>query len=946
MENATGDYIAFVDSDDYISIDFFRVLIQKAEENTCDIVIGKITHEDERGYRYIHNMYDSIDFGIMEGDEILTAFWEQRGYNFIWHTVWNKLYSKKLWDKSLPILKRQDKHLIMTEDFVFSSVLMNYAERMSAAEYGCYYYFQHTGASTSLNGNITKYVKNITDLSTAFDFVESFIKSDEYKLNVTDDFKAWKKLYKFFWHRNIDNSGVSKKQKRDLFQFLEDKMPDVKAEGKFPDYFYHVTTTYDSRYNDLSELVCSDNVECVSFDIFDTALIRPFYDPHDLFAVLNRDYASLAPYDKRDFSKIRDAAEAQARKKLIYCDLPLKEDVTLDDIYDEIVNSFYVRKNIADKLKLLELDAELRLCAKRKSIYNIYKLALFCGKKVFFTTDTYFDRDFIQKLLRKNGYTEYDGLLVSSEENSAKRTGTLFDILVKRVECKAENILHIGDNWDSDVRFARQHGINAFFYAKYIDCIQYNISDIKSTHSCGPYKEPSGNMVNYQKALGFLGDRTALALAGIKLYDNPFKSYNEWSEANASPQYFGYYMLGMHLLGFVKWFTERAIEQGYDTLSFISRDGWLPMKAYDKLKRFYKNAPSSGYIYTSRKAAIPCAIRDLSDLYSLYDCINPQKCTPNDLAKMLEPVLADYTAEIYEEKGIKTDEPIGCKEKFIDFIQILYKNHFSGEKADKFTSEVKKYFEPLLSGKSAVVDIGYSGRTEEMLTKTLECPVDAFYVHTHNEDCSTRERKFGFKVNSFYDFTPAITGAVRELMFSQYAPSCVRYELRDKDGVIPVFEPFEDIYPLKYLVGQLQSSALQMIEDFCDKFGEYMDIMTMRNMEISYPFEYFLHTLTDADAWCFECVEFEDDMWAGNTIKLESQWKNDIKYHRIRPYYSSGNGEVVTIYEKQPLNCEQLAYELFEKSGISRKSKLRKALFWFGVDRKAFSNKLKRKFKS
>lgn len=941
VENAGGDYIAFVDSDDYISKDFFRVLVQKAEEDSCDIVIGKITHEDEQGYRYVHNMYDSLDIGIKQGEEILSSFWEQCGYNFTWHTVWNKLYSKKLWDRALPVLKRQDKHLIMTEDFVFSSVLMNFAERLSSVEYGCYYYFQHSGASTSLNGKTSKFEKNITDLSTAFDFAERFVSSDEYKMDVTDNFKTWKKLYKFFWYRNIKDSGLSDDQKSEMFRFLEEKMPDIPPEGKFPDYFYHVTAAYDGRYNGLTELICSDDIECVSFDIFDTALIRPFYDPHDLFAVLNKDYASLAPYDKRDFSKIRDAAEAQARKKLIYCALPAKEEISINDIYDEMVGSFGVSRDIADKLMALEKKAELRFCKKRNSAFNLYKLALFCGKKVFFTTDIYFDGSFMQKLLHKNGYTEYDGLLISSEENLTKRTGTLFDALINHAGCKAEHILHIGDNWDSDIKAAQSAGVKAFFFAKCTDCILYNISDIKTTHSCGPYKEPSGNMVNYQKALGFLGNRTALAVAALKLYDNPFKSYNEWSEANVSPQFLGYYMLGMHLLGFVKWFTENAIEQGYDTLSFISRDGWLPMKAYEILRRFYKNAPPSGYIYTSRKAAIPCAIKDKSDLYSLYDCINLQKCTPNELAKMLEPVLTDHASEIYEEKGIKTDEPIGSRDKFLDFMGILYENHFSGEKSDRFTAEVKNYFDPLLKGKSAVVDIGYSGRTQEMLTKTLGRPIDAFYVHTHDETCCARERKFGFKVNSFYDFTPSITGAVRELMFSQYAPSCIGYEPNGKGGAAPVFEPFEDIYPLKYLVGQLQSGALLMIEDFCGTFGEYMDIMTMRNMEVSYPFEYFLHTLTDADAFMFECVEFEDDLWAGDTIKLSSQWKADIEYHKIRPYYVSGSGENYML----PAYCEQLAYELFEKSGISKKSKLRKALFWFGIDKRIFFDKLKRKFK-
>lgn len=954
VEHATGDYIAFVDSDDYISRDFFRILVQKAEEDSCDIVIGKATHEDEKGYRYIHNMYDSTDFGILKDENILSLFWDQRGYNFIWHTVWNKLYRKELWDKALPILKKQDKHLIMAEDFVFSSIIINFAQKLSSVEYGCYYYFQHSGASTSLNGNVTKFVKNITDLSVAFDFVEQCINSDIYRLDVKEKFKTWKRLYKFLWYRNVKNSDLTEKQKSDLINFLDEKMPDVEAENKFPDYFYHVTSPYDNRYNDLANLICSEKTECVSFDIFDTVLIRPFYDPHDLFAMLNKEYSVLAPCDKRDFSKIRDEAEAQARKKLIYCDLPMKEEVTLDDIYEEITNCYGVSKETAEKIKDSELKAEMHFCKKRKSAYNLYRLALHCGKKVFFTTDTYFDRKFIKKLLENNGYAEYENLLISSEENQTKRTGTLFGSLISRAGCSPENILHIGDNWDSDITASENRGIKAFFYAKCVDCIQFNIPSIKATHSCGPYKEPSGSMVNYQKAMGFLGNRTALALAAIKLYDNPFRSYNEWSEANTSPQFFGYYMLGMHLLGFVKWFTERSIEQGYDTLSFISRDGWLPMKAYEILKPYYIGAPGYTYIYTSRKAAVPCAITGKSDLYDLYELINPNKCTPDELAQLLEPVLEDYSPEIYEEHGIKTDSPIENKESFLDFIQLLYNYHFSQEKADRFTAAVKEYFDPMLSGKSAVVDIGYSGRTQEMLTKVMGHTVDAFYVHTHDEACDSRERKYGFKVNRFYEHTPAITGASRELMFSQYTPSCIGYEQDENGDIAPVFDSFEDIYPLKYLVFQSQTNALQMIDDFCSLFGEYMDIMTMRNTEVSYPFEYFLHNLTDADAWMFECVEFEDDMWAGQTIRLQSQWKEDIAYHKIVPYYAVGQKEIVKEIEvvkeivymdKPPLSYEELAYELFERSGVKAKGKLRKASFWFGVDRKIFFDKLIKRHK-
>ena len=39
-ELATGDYIAFVDSDDYVSFDWYRKLLRKAESSDAEMVVG------------------------------------------------------------------------------------------------------------------------------------------------------------------------------------------------------------------------------------------------------------------------------------------------------------------------------------------------------------------------------------------------------------------------------------------------------------------------------------------------------------------------------------------------------------------------------------------------------------------------------------------------------------------------------------------------------------------------------------------------------------------------------------------------------------------------------------------------------------------------------------------------------------------------------------------
>lgn len=939
VEHATGEYIGFVDSDDYISCDYYSSLIRRAKETGSDITVGKIVHEDETGYRFVHNLYQFYEFGVLEKSDITEQFWHQEGRCFIWHTIWNKLYTRKLWEQALLHLKKQNKHLIMTEDFVFASVLFNYANRLSATEYGIYYYYQHSKASTSLSGDKKKYEKNISDLKTAFDFVEAFVCSKYYRVDVKQQFVKWRNLYHKFWTDNIEKSMLQSNEKAQLQFQLDKALSADKEVVRDESYFYTVTTQYDHRYNDIVAKLASKEVEAVSFDIFDTAVVRPFYRPTDLFDLLDKDAQAVLKKSRATFSDIRIWAEKEVRREQLYCDKPKKEDVTLDDIYKYVQKVWKLSEEVTHQLKKMETEAELRFCTARRSVYHLYKTALECGKRVFFTTDMYLPKETMEAILKKNGYEEYEELLVSSRQNASKRTGKLYARLIERSGCDAGRMVHIGDNWDSDVTKACENGIDGIFFPKTTDCIQYNISDIKTTHSCCAYTEPTGTTQNLEKAFEFLGTRTALAVAANRLYDNPFISYNEWTEMNGSPQYLGYYALGMHLLGFTKWLTENAVKAEYDTLAFISRDGYLPMKAYDIIGKYYHYKPEAEYIYTSRKAAFACSISEVTDMYLLYDNINAKHLTVQAFVQMLNPVLHEIKDDIWKKNDIRLDEPIGDYSSFCRIAGIVYQYGYDEDQARRYNHLVGSYFETMLFGKSAIVDIGYSGRTQEMIYLLTGKSVDAFYVHSNDDKCNKRERRYSFEVKNFYDYTPSITGGVRELLFSQYAPSCTGYRV-DSGKAEPELEKFTQSYCEEYFIGQVQTAALKYVEDFCEALGEYLDIMDMRNMDVSYPYEFFLSTLTEADAKMFDCFLFEDDMWAGKTFSLQQYWRESIQYHKLVAFYNREYDQTAATV----INGNE-AYQNYIRTGIVNKGLIRKGLYWLTTDPKFFVQRFKEHIK-
>lgn len=941
VKKAKGEYIGFVDSDDYISKDYYRELIMEAEKQNADIVVAKLVQENQTGYQWVQNIYEDYSFGVKNNDEIWNSYWEQEGQLFIWHTVWNKLYSVRLWKEALPILENYQNHLIMAEDFMFSSVLFYYAKKLSGIKYARYFYYRNDKASTSLNNDVAKYEKNIKDLTEAFKFVKKFLNNVKISEQIMTHYNRWEGLYKFFWTQNVINSTLAERDKTRFISLLNQEMKSDEIPS-CPNYFYSVETKFDGRYEEIVQRITQEGTRIVSFDIFDTALIRPFYSPTDLFELLNIEFEKNGKERGVKFSVMRKEAEKSIRKKKIYESATPVEEVGIKEIYDEIEKIFHVDSCLLKKMMSNEIAAEKKFLSRRESVYNLYKIACYCGKRVVFSSDMYIDGNTLGDFLKRNGYNWFDNIFVSVDQKVSKRTGKLFELIKEQYASDGSDIVHIGDSWELDFINARKCGIDAKFYPKTLECLEYGISDIKSTHALSNYKGRNNSLINFEFGLKYLGNRCAIAIAANKLYDMPFYSYDEWSEMNASPQFMGEFAVGMHLLGFTKWINEKSKEKGYKQLAFIARDGYLPMKAYQILSKYDTNSIKNiVYFYTSRKAAIPCGIKKIEDLYWVYEEIEG-KLEKKEIINYLRPILDE---QVIKERHLdEIEQEIGTIDDWYSFVEEDLKPAFDKAKADKFNENVCTYINNLIIDKSAIVDIGYSGRTQEMISRTTGKQVDAFYVHKNDDKCNMRENKYGFFVNTFYEFTPSITGAQREILFSSLEPSCIGYKDND-EGFIPVFETKEYEYPYKYLINEIQNSALDFVESYCKYFGNVMNAMSMRNIEISYPYEQMLAFLKKDDMHVFDCVLFEDDLWAGKTISLPDQWDANISYHRLLPFYETKT-EICYIDKISDIDNVPTAWKLYNEMGIAEKNTLKKFVFWLVNDKAFLKKRIREKVKN
>lgn len=107
-----------------------------------------------------------------------------------------------------------------------------------------------------------------------------------------------------------------------------------------------------------------DEKDIVSFDIFDTLLLRNVYKPTDIFRILAAKVQKN--WGIEDFAEMRIDAEKTARTRV------KNQEVNLNEIYDELRRSCELP---CEEIKKLELDLEYEFIKANPFIKEVYEYA-------------------------------------------------------------------------------------------------------------------------------------------------------------------------------------------------------------------------------------------------------------------------------------------------------------------------------------------------------------------------------------------------------------------------------------------------------------------------------------------------------------------------------------------------------------------------------------------
>ena len=113
-----------------------------------------------------------------------------------------------------------------------------------------------------------------------------------------------------------------------------------------------------------------------------------------------------------------------------------------------------------------ELALEREVLYANPEMLEIWNYLGSIGKKRVIISDMYLPGDFIRSVLQDNGISGWDGFYLSNEHDCRKSSGRLYDVMLKEWGCSPEKVLHVGDNEQSDIKAARNVGIEGRLYRR------------------------------------------------------------------------------------------------------------------------------------------------------------------------------------------------------------------------------------------------------------------------------------------------------------------------------------------------------------------------------------------------------------------------------------------------------------------------------------------------
>lgn len=554
-----------------------------------------------------------------------------------------------------------------------------------------------------------------------------------------------------------------------------------------------------------------DAADIVSFDIFDTLLTRKTVDPRDVFTVARELFNEKSPYSMSDdFYRLRIKAEKTVRIKK-----SMHTEVSFDEIYEEFGVAYGYSKDFCDTLQKYELEAEHIMLMRDPSTVEIYDYAKAQRKSIIIVSDMYLPKVRVAQLLRENGVDDWDELIVSSDEQVAKFSGSAYARIVGRYPGK--RVLHVGDNIHSDKGWAEKFGFDTIHIHTNMEALSFELRKVDRAIFGGDRYRWTR-----KKKVVSVSDVQFNILSGLA-------AQYCMRPGVTVPQAVGYSLFGPLLLGFVQWLDEEVRASNTDHVFFLARDGSIMRDAYNAY--FTGDAVRNTYMLASRRLLnFPSMYKEDFSVNGIHQIAGGKEAI--SVAQILRYYHIDpedsRVKQAVEQVGLSGVETVALGEngdRLRALLLLLEPQILDQAKAE--AKEVLGYLGQIgftTAKRPLICDVGWSGSMQRALTLLTERHIRGTYFGISKNEKSIQ---LGKTASGYVDMRSGPQAAkfekmfmlrgllITESLFTNPDQGTLVGLHRKKDGTYEGVEgEFENDAKERAQVRELHQAALQFISDF------------------------------------------------------------------------------------------------------------------------------------
>lgn len=491
---------------------------------------------------------------------------------------------------------------------------------------------------------------------------------------------------------------------------------------------------YKSQFKPKYEKIDRDEVigriqkhDIISFDVFDTLLMREVLQPADVFYFAERKLPSEIR-KKIPFANARQVAESELSQGAI---------PTWEAIYQYIGKRYHLSDQDIEILKKTELEIEKAVLIPRVEICKLFHYALSIGKSVIIVSDMYFSSEHLDYILKANEIEGYKKIFVSSTYGVDKNNG-LFNHVVQ--EMKTSHILHIGDDKIADVVSPQKYGVTTMHIPSAMEFWQ------------------DSDFFYISEKIHTPDMRLKVGMFIAIWFNSPFLM------DILSPEQIGGLFFAPLLVDFILWLKYHVVAENLHTILFAARDGFFIKALYDKLQGLLDSfVTESIYFLTSRRSAVSASLKN-----------------KEDIEKIAAQPFSGSQAEMLRTRFYLTQEEVQNVEDISKVFPLILQR--SNELHDNYSAYIKTL--SLKPGKKAFVDFVATGTCQNAVEKIMGEKMKGFYfLRLPSEEKEKKElgidSLFNENKNFFEDYF------IMEQILTSGRPSLQRFR---SDGV-PEYEP-------------------------------------------------------------------------------------------------------------------------------------------------------------